>query len=120
MPKQTSKQSRQQSKWTKEPLKQSKIGLEPLQDRVIIKEDAESKERKTSTGIIIPATSNEDKGSKKGEVIAVGPGRVEEGKLIPVEVKAGDKVLFQWGDKIKVGEEEYYIVREGEILAIIK
>ena len=96
------------------------IGLEPLQDRVLIKEDTESRERKTSTGIIIPATSSEDKGSKKGEVVAVGPGRVEEGKLIPVKVKVGDLVLFQWGDKIKVGEEEYYIVREGEILAIIK
>ena len=111
---------KQPLKRPKQPLKQSKIGLEPLQDRVIIKEDAESKERKTSTGIIIPATSTEDKGSKNGEVVAIGPGRMEEGKLIPVKVKVGDKVLFQWGDKIKVGEEEYYIVRESEILAIIK
>ncbi|MBU6426897.1 co-chaperone GroES [Patescibacteria group bacterium] len=94
--------------------------LQPLSDRVLIKEDTESKERKTSTGIIIPVTANEDKGSKKGEVVAVGPGKVEDGKLTPVSVKVGSEVLFQWGDKIKVGEEEYYIVRESEILAIIR
>ncbi len=100
--------------------KEAKIKLQPLADRVLIKEDTDSKERKTSSGIIIPVTANEDKGSKKGEVVAVGPGRMEEGKLIPVSVKVGSEVLFQWGDKIKVGEDEYYIVRESEILAVIK
>jgi len=55
-----------------------------------------------------------------GEVVAVGAGRMEDGKLVPISVKAGDEVLFQWGDKIKVGDEEYYIVKESEILAIIK
>jgi len=94
--------------------------IRPLQDRVIIKEDSESKEKKTLSGIIIPITVNEDKGSKRGEVIAVGPGRVEDGKLLPLVVKEGDKVLFQWGDQIKFGEDELYIVRESEILAIIK
>lgn len=94
--------------------------IRPLQDRVLIKEDSESKEKKTSSGIIIPVTVNEDKGSKKGEIVAVGSGRVEDGKTIPVSVKEGDIVLFQWGDKIKIGEEEYYLVRESEILAIIK
>jgi len=94
--------------------------IRPLQDSVLIKEDSESKEKKTSSGIIIPVTVNEDKGSKKGEIVAVGSGRVEDGKTIPVSVKEGDIVLFQWGDKIKIGEEEYYLVRESEILAIIK
>jgi len=94
--------------------------IKPLADRVLIKEDTESKEKKTSAGIIIPVTVNEDKGSKRGEVVAVGPGRVEEGELIKPSVKEGDVVLFQWGDKVKVGEEEYYLVRESEILAIIK
>ena len=99
-----------------------KIKLQPLQDRVLIKEDTDSSERKTGAGIIIPITSNEDKGSKKGEVMAVGPGRIDEddGCPIPVNVKVGDIVLFQWGDKVKIGEEEYYLVREGEILAVIK
>ena len=94
--------------------------VKPLENRVIIREDTESKEKKTSSGIIIPVTVTEDKGGKRGEVVAVGPGRMEEGKLIPVAVKVGDKVLFQWGDKILVEGEEYYIVRESEILAIIK
>jgi chaperonin GroES len=94
--------------------------VKPLENRVVIKEDSESKEKKTSSGIIIPVTVNEDKGGKRGEVVAVGPGKFEEGKLIPVAVKVGEKVLFQWGDKILVEGEEYYIVRESEILAIIK
>ena len=102
--------------------KANKIKLQPLQDRVLIKEDTDSSERKTGTGIIIPITSNEDKGSKKGEVMAVGPGRIDEddGCPIPVNVKVGDIVLFQWGDKVKIGEEEYYLVRESEVLAVIK
>src|ERR1035437_3904648 len=94
--------------------------IKPLADRVLIKEDTESKEKKTSSGIIIPVTVNEDKGSKRGEVVAVGPGRVEDGELVAPSVKEGDIVLFQWGDKVRIGEEDYYLVRESEILAIIK
>lgn len=94
--------------------------LKPLADRVIIKEDTDSKEKKTSSGIIIPVTVNEDKAGKRGTVVAVGPGRVEEGKTIAMSVKIGEKILFQWGDKVQVEGEEYYIVRESEILAIIK
>lgn len=94
--------------------------IKPFQDRVLIKEDADGKEKKTSSGIIIPVTVNDDKGSKRGEVVAVGPGRVDEGKTIAPQVKIGDTVLFQWGDKIKIDDQEYYIVRESEILAIIK
>lgn len=94
--------------------------IKPLADRVLIKEDNESKEQKTASGIIIPISAQEDKGGKRGKVVAVGVGRIEEGKVMPVSVKVGDNVLFQWGDKIKVDEEEYYIVKESEILAIIK
>ncbi len=93
--------------------------IKPLHDRVLIQEDTDSKEKKTSFGLIIPVTVNDDKGSKRGVVVAVGSGRHEDGKVVPISVKIGNKVLFQWGDKIKVGEEEYYIVRESEILAII-
>jgi chaperonin GroES len=63
---------------------------------------------------------NEEKNGKRGEVVAVGPGRIEEGKKIPLTVKVGDKVIFQWGDKVSVDGEEYYLVRESEILAVIK
>jgi chaperonin GroES len=94
--------------------------VRPLADRILIKEDTDSKEKKTSSGIIIPVGVNEDKSGKRGVVMAVGPGRTEEGKTIAPSVKVGDKVLFQWGDKIQVEGEEYYIVRESEILAIIK
>ena len=94
--------------------------IKPLQDRVLIKEDSDSKEKKTAAGIIIPVGAGEDKGGKRGVVIAVGPGRTEDGRTVMPAVKAGDKVLFQWGDKIKLDDEEYYIVRESEILAVIK
>ncbi|HEY9583780.1 MAG TPA: co-chaperone GroES [Candidatus Paceibacterota bacterium] len=100
--------------------KEQKIKLKPLGDRILIKESGETKEKKTGAGIIIPITVNEDKGSKKGEVVAVGEGNYEDGKLMPMTVKVGDEVLFQWGDRIKVDDEEYYIVKESEILAIIK
>jgi len=94
--------------------------IRPLADRIIIREDTSSKEKKTAGGIIIPVTVNEDKGGKRGEVVAVGPGRIDEGKIVPPGVKVGDTVLFQWGDKVKIDDGEYYIVRESEILAIIK
>lgn len=94
--------------------------IQPLQDRVLIREHSDDKEKKTSSGIIIPVTVNEEKNGKRGEVVAVGPGRIEEGKKIPLTVKVGDKVIFQWGDKVGVDGEEYYLVRESEILAVIK
>jgi len=94
--------------------------IKPLGDRVIIREDKDSKEKKTSSGIIIPVTVNEDKGGKRGEIVAVGPGRLEDGKVVPLNVKVGDTVIFQWGDKVSVDGEEYYVVRESEILAVIK
>ena len=94
--------------------------IHPLHDHVLIKEDTESMEKKTSSGIIIPITVDQDKGSKRGNVVAVGNGKMEHGKMIPVFVKVGDSVLFQWGDKVKIDDEEYYIVKESEILAIIR
>lgn len=93
--------------------------IRPLGDRVIIKEDNESKEETTASGIIIPITAQEDKGGKRGKVVAVGAGRYDDGVLVPVALEAGDRVLFQWGDKINVDGEEYFIVRESEIMAVI-
>lgn len=100
--------------------KENKLNITPLQDRILIKEITDHKEKKTSSGIIIPAGSDEDKSTKQGEVIAVGPGKTEDGKIVVPTVKIGNKVLFQWGDKIKYNDNEYYIVRESEIMAIIK
>ena len=94
--------------------------IKPLQDRVLIREHTDDKEKKTSSGIIIPAGTNEDKAGKRGEVVAVGPGRHEDGKLVTLSVKVGDKVIFQWGDKVSIDGEDYYVVRESEVLATIK
>ena len=94
--------------------------IKPLGDRILIRENKENKEKKTASGIIIPITVDEDKGSKQGEVIAIGNGKYEDGKLVPISVKVGDEVLFQWGDKVIVHGEEFYLVKETELLAVIK
>ncbi|MDQ2932762.1 MAG: co-chaperone GroES [bacterium] len=94
--------------------------IKPLYDRVLIQEQNDDKEKKTSSGIFIPASVAEDKNGKRGTVVAVGAGRLEDGKVIPLSVKVDDKVIFQWGDKVSVDGEEYYIVKESEVLAIIK
>ncbi len=94
--------------------------IKPLGDKVLIKEIEAVEGGKTESGIIIPDTVKEDRGAKKGEVIAVGPGHFEDGRHVPIGVKAGDTVLYQWGDTIKIGETEYVVVAESSILAIIK
>ncbi|MDI6851231.1 MAG: co-chaperone GroES [bacterium] len=93
--------------------------LRPLADRVVIKRIEEEEVKKG--GIIIPDTAKEK--PQKGEVIAVGPGRLDEkGNRIPLEVKVGDKVLFSKyaGTEVKVGDEEYLVMREDDILCIIE
>ena len=90
----------------------------PLHDRVVIKRI--EAEEKTSGGIIIPDTAKEK--PVEGEVVAVGPGgRDEAGKLIPIDVKAGDKVLFgKWsGTEIKIEGVEYLIMKESDILGVL-
>lgn len=96
--------------------------IQPLGDRVLVKEvNAKASETTTKSGIIIPVSGHEDKSTKRGTVIAVGSGRVtEEGVAIALTVKVGDSVLYQWGDQIKIDGEEFVVVREGEIMAVIK
>src|SRR3972149_5589426 len=93
--------------------------IQPLGDRVLVKPI--SPETKTKSGIIIPETADKEK-PDQGEVVAVGAGRFEDGKLIPMRVAPGDTVIFSKysPDEIKVEGEEYYILREENILAIIK
>ncbi|MBU6390012.1 co-chaperone GroES [Patescibacteria group bacterium] len=99
----------------------AKVPVLPLADRVLIKEvETEGKEERTSGGIFIPETAKADHGSKRGTVLAVGPGRMDDGVTIPMSVKVGDTVLYQWGDTVKVGSEEYVMVSESNILAVIK
>ena len=93
--------------------------IRPLQDRVVVKR-LES-EGKTKGGIIIPDTAKEK--PQEGKVVAVGGGKVnEDGKKIPLDVKAGDKILFgkYSGSEVKLDDEEYLILREEDVLAIIE
>ncbi len=93
--------------------------VRPLGDRVLVKRLEE--EEKTKGGIIIPDTAKEK--PQQGKIVAVGNGRTtEDGKVIPLSVKVGEKVLFQKysGSDIKIEGEEYLILREEEILGIIE
>lgn len=90
----------------------------PLHDRVVVRRT--ESEEKTAGGIIIPDSAKEK--PQEGEVVSVGSGaRDENGKLIALEVKAGDKVLFgKWsGTEVKIGGEELLIMKESDILGII-
>lgn len=93
--------------------------LRPLQDRILIKRIEEKETVKG--GIIIPDTAKEK--PQEGEVVAVGHGKkTEDGKLIPLDVKVGDRVLFgkYSGNDIKIDEQEYLILREEEILGVLE
>jgi len=91
----------------------------PLHDRVVVKR-LES-ETKTSGGIIIPDTAAEK--PQQGEVVAVGPGsRDEAGKLVPIDLKKGDKVLFgKWsGTEVKIDGEELLIMKESDVMGVLE
>jgi chaperonin GroES len=96
----------------------AKTKFRPLHDRVVVRR-IEAQE-KTKGGIIIPDTAQEK--PQEGEVIAVGPGgRDEAGKLIPIDLKAGDRVLFgKWsGTEVKLDGEELLIMKESDIMGVI-
>ncbi|NLU40596.1 MAG: co-chaperone GroES [Firmicutes bacterium] len=90
--------------------------IKPLADRVVVKPI--EREETTKGGIVIPDTAKER--PQEGEVVAVGPGKFEDGKRIPMEVKVGDRVLFAkyGGTEVKIDGEEYLVLRESDILAI--
>jgi chaperonin GroES len=97
----------------------AKTQFRPLHDRVVVRR-LESQE-KTKGGIIIPDSAKEK--PQEGEIIAVGPGgRDEAGKLIPLDVKAGDKVLFgKWsGTEVKLDGQELLIMKESDIMGVIR
>lgn len=92
--------------------------LRPLANRVVVKAIKET----TKGGIILPETASKEK-PEKGEVIAVGPGRLlESGQRAPLEVKVGDTIVFKkYGpDEVKVEEEEFLILDEGDIMAVLE
>ncbi len=94
------------------------INIKPLADRVLVKRLDEAEEQKVG-GIIIPDTAKEK--PQEAEIVAVGPGRVEDGERVGLEVSVGDKVLIgkYSGTEVKIEGEEYLIMREDDILAIV-
>ena len=91
------------------------MDLKPLGDRVIV--EVLDEEEVTYSGIVLPDTAKEK--PQRGKVLATGPGRYEDGKLVPLDVKKNDEIVFSkyGGTEIKVGGEEYLILRESDILA---
>ena len=98
----------------------SKVGLRPLADRVVV--EPLEQEEVTASGIVLPETAKEK--PQKGLIVAVGPGKKDdEGKLIPMDVKVGDKVLYAKysGTEVKLeGDKTVLVLRESDILAIIQ
>ena len=99
----------------------NKINITPLGDRVLL--EIPTREAKTKGGIIIPETVDQEK-PEQGKVIAVGEGRVTDaGKTVSIKVKVGDTVVFSksFEDKeIKIDGKEYFLLKEGSILAVVK
>jgi chaperonin GroES len=95
-----------------------KFTLEPLDDRIVVKPGEE--EETTVSGIVIPDTAKEK--PQEGEVVAVGPGRFEDGTRVPMDVKVGDRVLYSkyGGTEVKVEGEEYLVLSARDVLAIVK
>ena len=95
-----------------------KTQLRPLGDRVVVRPSEQ--EEVTASGIVLPDTAKEK--PQRGDVIAVGPGRLaDDGSRLPMDVKDGEQVLFAKyaGTEVKVGEEEYLIISEKDILAVV-
>lgn len=93
--------------------------VKPLQDRVLVKRI--EKEERTAGGIIIPDSAKEK--PAEGKIVATGPGKVlEDGKVMPLDVKVGDHVLFTKyaGSEVKIDDEEYLLMREDDILGVIE
>ncbi len=96
----------------------SEVGVRPLHDRVLVRRMPE--EMKTSGGIIIPDTAKEK--PQRGEIVATGKGRVtEDGKVTPLDVKVGDKILFgkYAGTELKLNGDEFLMMKEEDILGIM-
>lgn len=92
--------------------------LVPLADRVVLKQ--QEAEEKTKSGIILTSASQEK--PQEAEVVAVGPGTTADGKEVKMEVKVGDKVIYSKyaGNEVKLDDEEYVIVKQSDILAIVE
>jgi chaperonin GroES len=93
------------------------VSLQPLEDRIVVKPS--EGEEMTASGLVIPDTAKEK--PQEGEVIAVGPGRFEDGPRVPLDVKVGDKVIYSkyGGTEVKLEGDEYLILSARDVLAIV-
>ena len=93
------------------------ISIKPLEDRIVVK--ANEAEQKTTSGLVIPDTAKEK--PQEGTVMAVGPGRFENGVRLPLDIKEGDVVLYSkyGGTEVKYNNEEYLVLSSRDVLAII-
>ncbi|MDI3535776.1 MAG: chaperonin GroES [Eubacteriaceae bacterium] len=94
------------------------MSLKPLGDKVVVKVKAE--EVKTSSGIVLPGSAQEK--PQQGIVIAVGSGEIVDGKKVPLDVKVNDEIIYSKysGNEVKIGNEEFLIIRQADILAIVE
>ena len=95
----------------------TKVTIKPLEDRVVVQ--ANEAETTTASGLVIPDTAKEK--PQEGEVVAVGPGRFEDGARVPLDVAVGDTVIYSkyGGTEVKFGGEEYLILSARDVLAIV-
>jgi chaperonin GroES len=96
----------------------TKVAIKPLEDRIVVQ--ASEAETTTASGIVIPDTAKEK--PQEGTVLAVGPGRFEDGNRVPLDVQVGDKVLYSkyGGTEVKYAGEEYLVLSARDVLAVIQ
>ena len=96
----------------------TKVAIKPLEDRIVVQ--AVEAETTTASGLVIPETAKEK--PQEGTVLAVGPGRYEDGNRVPLDVKVGDKVLYSkyGGTEVKYAGEEYLVLSARDVLAVIE
>jgi chaperonin GroES len=96
----------------------TKVAIRPLEDRIVVQ--AVEAETTTASGLVIPETAKEK--PQEGIVLAIGPGRFEDGQRVPLDVKEGDRVLYSkyGGTEVKYGGEEYLVLSARDVLAVIQ
>ncbi|HEY0870442.1 MAG TPA: co-chaperone GroES [Acidothermaceae bacterium] len=96
----------------------SKVAIRPLEDRIVVQ--AVEAETTTASGLVIPDTAKEK--PQEGIVLAIGPGRFEDGQRVPLDVKEGDRVLYSkyGGTEVKYSGEEYLVLSARDVLAVIE
>ncbi len=94
------------------------VSIKPLEDRILVK--SIEAEKTTASGLVIPDTAKEK--PQEGEVLAVGPGRFEDGQRLPLDIKVGDKVIYSkyGGTEVKYNGEEYLILSSRDVLAVLE